>query len=640
MSIKDPQHSDEQDQQGAERIHLPILGLIESVQEVCQAGVPPEKFIAEVLRGFVELSGAAYGAFWSLDGATGQVTIAAELMPDVSADGARGWADVLGELAAGAIQQSIIRYRSVGEPAGQLLTGRDHVALGFPVQGNEAVAGCVTAVVRQGSPVLCDAGIGMLRLVAGLGLLYSSKHASAQFDRFYKSLSRAWDVVGEALAFTNPIEMAHVLADRARTSFGADRVSVGLIRGKKVRVAAISGEDILDRRSNVVRLIQATQTEVLVSGEPGFYSASAESERRAEQMTRNPQHERLVHESGADAVYSVPLRHEGDIIGVWTLEFAAASEAAELRQVVDVTAGQMGPVLHLARRNARGVIRRAADGSFGALKWVLGSEHTWRKMAALALVALVAVGIFGKMDFNVASSCRLEPSFRRVYAAPFDTTIRQAPVRPGDTVAERELIVEFDSEDLALKLHEAGSKLMSAEKQMSTYLARQEMAQYAEARARHEALAAEIELLERHISRAEVRADFAGIVITGDLTQDIGRPVRMGEHLIEIAPLDELLLDVAIEQGDIDYVQEGQEGRFTTKARPSLAIPFTVAKIRPTPEVRDGASVYIAEATVANTEGWLRPGMEGAAKVRIERRNVTWILTRKLVNWVRLHLWW
>ncbi|MHC4481261.1 MAG: HlyD family efflux transporter periplasmic adaptor subunit, partial [Planctomycetota bacterium] len=70
------------------------------------------------------------------------------------------------------------------------------------------------------------------------------------------------------------------------------------------------------------------------------------------------------------------------------------------------------------------------------------------------------------------------------------------------------------------------------------------------------------------------------------------------------------------------------------------AMPFRVAKLRPTPEVRDGASPYIAEASIENTDGWLRPGMEGAAKIRIERRNVAWVYTRKLVAWLRMHLWW
>lgn len=323
-----------------------------------------------------------------------------------------------------------------------------------------------------------------------------------------------------------------------------------------------------------------------------------------------------------------------------TVECGAGTPLTEgQRQVIDVAAGQMGPLLHLAQQNARGLIRRAGDGARWAAEWVLGKEHPWRKAAAAGAVALVAVGVFGRTAFNAVGNCRLECSFRQVYAAPFETTIRAVSVRPGDTVAQGQTLVEFDRDDVMLQLRETRSNMTSAKKQMSTYLADQKMSQYAEMKARRDALAADAELLERKVSRAEIRSDLAGIVVAGDLIQDIGRPVRMGKALMEIAPLDALLLEVEVDQGDVAYMSVGQEGRFTTKARPNVSIPFTVSKVRPMSEVRGGHSVYVAEATVPNAEGWLRPGMEGAAKVNVGRRNILWVYSRKLVNWLRLRLW-
>ncbi|MHC4481452.1 MAG: HlyD family efflux transporter periplasmic adaptor subunit, partial [Planctomycetota bacterium] len=566
MSVHDSrQQTSGQRAQGGPGVHLPVLSLIDSLREVCRPHTSRQRFVEEMLRGFVGLSSALYGAFWVARPDEGALDREAELAPGVSEEGANGWQDALRELAAGVVQQAIMRSRTVGEPAGELMTGQDCAALGFPVRSGQAEPGCITIVVRQDNPILSEAGLAMLRILADFGLLYVAARSAARFEGAYQSLSGAWGVVGEALAFAKPVEMAQVMVERARTAFGAQRVSVGFVRRGKVAVTAVSGEDILDRRSNFVRLIQAAQTEVLVSGEPGLYSASAEPEERAGQVARNPQHERLARASGADAVYSVPLRKEGDLVGVWTLEFSDATPlSAEARQVVDVASGQIGPLLFLAQQNDRGLIRRAGAGTAALARGVLGREHTWRKLAGIALIGLVVLGALGRVDFNVTGSCRLEPSFRRVYAAPFDTTIESAPVRPGDTVAEGQVIVEFDREELELRLREVQSNLASAEKEMSTYLARQEMSKYAEARARREALAAEIELLELHISRAEVRADFPGIVIEGDLTRHIGRPVRMGEQLIEVAPLDTLLLDVEVAQRDVGYVQEGQEGRFST----------------------------------------------------------------------------
>ena len=630
----------DQAEQGAPQTHLPILALIDAVQRVCRPDSPAETFIAEVLRGFVSLSDAFYGAYWRASPGAPAVDMVAELMPRVSEQGARAWAPTLSELAAGVIQQSIIRYQAVSEQDGELLTGQKHMALGFPVRGDEDTTGCITVVVRQDSAILSDAGIAMLRLMADFGMLYSAVRSSARYERYYELLSNAWDVVGEALAFSKDSEMAHVLADRSRLSFGADRVAVGLARGGKVVIAAMSGEDMLDKRSNVVRQFAATQTEVLVSAEAGLYEAEADQQTRAEQTARNPQHEKLASQSEARVVYTVPLLRDGEVIGAWTLEFGSTPFTDELRQVIEVAAGQIGPVLDLARRGARGPIARTGDALSAGAKWVFGKEHPWRKAAGVAVAALLAFAIFGKADFTITGSCTLEPSVRRIYSAPFETAIRAAPVRPGDQVAEGDVLVEFDREELELELREAYSNRVRAVKKADALRAQEKIGEAEIAKAEARGLADKIALLERHLSRAELRADFSGIVITGDLTHDIGRSVRMGEALIEVAPLATLILEIEADQGDIDYLALGQKGRFTTKARPGEPIEFAVAKIRPMPEARNGASVYIAEATVENTDGWLRPGMEGAAKVNVGRRNAVWVWTRKIVGWLRLHLWW
>ncbi|MGD2176058.1 MAG: hypothetical protein PVJ27_11690, partial [Candidatus Brocadiaceae bacterium] len=527
---QDAEKGDAGPERGAADTRLPVLGLIDSLERACGTGVSPEEFVRQLTVAFVGLSEAVYGGFWRADPEKGEVVPVAELSPRVSEGAARQWHPALSELAGGVMEQGIIRYRSVTEPADPVLTGQSYMALGFPVRGQEEVSGCVTLVLERESGVLSGAGIALLRLLAEFGLLYGSSRSAARFERFYKSLSGAWDTVGELLAFTKPQEMAQVLVDRTRSSFEARRVSVGFVHGEKVKVAAISGEDIIDRRSNIARAIEAAQREVVISGEPGLFLGSAEPEERALQVTRNPQQERLARSNDSTAVYSVPLRKEDELVAVWTFEFGEDQFEEELRRVIDVTAGQVGPLLHLARQNSRGPFRRTRDALAAAARWVFGREHPWRKAAVVAAVCVLAFAIFGRTDFNVTGSCRLIPSFRRVYAAPFNTTIQAAPVRPGDTVAEGDLIVRFDRQDLELSLREAMSKRTSVAKEMSTYLVQEEkVPQYAEARARLEALDAEIELLKRRLERTDVRAEFPGIVIEGDLSQDIGRPVQMGE---------------------------------------------------------------------------------------------------------------
>ncbi len=620
--------------------HLPILSLVETLEQVCLSDQPPDKLISELLRGFVGLSDAEYAAYLRVDAHSKQLAVAAELMPRVTEAGARAWGPQIAELAAGVIQQAIIRYRAVSEPGDRVLTGQGYTAVAFPVRGDAAVAGAVVVVVKDGSVILTDTGISMLRLLANFGLLSTTHRAAHAAQQTYHSLSNAWSVVSEIMAFTKPVEMAEVLVNRARSAFGADRASVGFVKGEKVTVAAVSGQDIIDKRSNIVKHIRAAQMEVVVSGEAHSYQIPAEGEDDAEQRSRSPQHVVLAEEGEAKTVYSLPLRHDQDIVGVATFEYQKEPLAEGVRQVLDIVAGQMGPLLYLALQNARAIRQHMRDGAKAAAQKVFGKEHPWRRAIGTAIVALLVFAIFGRCDFNISGSCQLEPSLRRIYSAPFSAVIEAAPVRPGDLVKKGDVILRFEQEDLRMQLREISAKLVSTEKQMASELAEGKVADYAESVALRQAYLAEKQLIERHLAQTVVKSGQNGIVLEGDLKQDIGRPVQMGTQLIIVAPLEQLLLEMYVAQDDVAYIKPEQEGEFTTKAVPGKSIPFTVTKVRPSPVVYQGESMFVAEALVSNPSGALRTGMEGAARVTVGRRNVTWIATRKILNWLRLKLWW
>ena len=37
---------------------------------------------------------------------------------------------------------------------------------------------------------------------------------------------------------------------------------------------------------------------------------------------------------------------------------------------------------------------------------------------------------------------------------------------------------------------------------------------------------------------------------------------------------------------------------------------------------------------------WMKPNIEGTAKINIREERYVWIWTHKLVNWIRMKLWW
>ncbi|KKL15504.1 hypothetical protein LCGC14_2504950, partial [marine sediment metagenome] len=80
-------------------------------------------------------------------------------------------------------------------------------------------------------------------------------------------------------------------------------------------------------------------------------------------------------------------------------------------------------------------------------------------------------------------------------------------------------------------------------------------------------------------------------------------------------------------------------GRFASNAKPEETQQFTTARISPGSELRNGRNVYLIEAVADTPPPWLRPGMEGVAKIRIGRRRVWWTVFHKLIDGLRMRLW-
>ncbi|MFN9912528.1 MAG: hemolysin D, partial [Pirellulaceae bacterium] len=71
-------------------------------------------------------------------------------------------------------------------------------------------------------------------------------------------------------------DTVYTIANEGRRLVECDRVSVAVVRGRKARVKAISGQDTIENRSNIVAALNDLATRVVRSGEPLWYDGSTE----------------------------------------------------------------------------------------------------------------------------------------------------------------------------------------------------------------------------------------------------------------------------------------------------------------------------------------------------------------------------
>ena len=271
---------------------------------------------------------------------------------------------------------------------------------------------------------------------------------------------------------------------------------------------------------------------------------------------------------------------------------------------------------------------------------LLGPRHPWPKLAGLALLLLVAVaGVWPGMH-RVAGDAVLRGSVQRVVLAPVDGYVATAAARPGDVVAAGAVLATLDDQALQLEVAKWQAEYDRLDSEYREAMSLLDSAKVAVLRSSIERAAAEYELAADNLARAAIRAPLAGVVVSGDFSQQIGAPVQRGATLFELAPLDGYRIDIRVPESDVGDVARGQRGRLRLQSLPGTSLEVVVERVTPVATVADGRNVFEVEARlVGRAPDALRPGMQGVAKLDLGRERLLWLWTHEALDWLRLKLW-
>ena len=220
-----------------------------------------------------------------------------------------------------------------------------------------------------------------------------------------------------------------------------------------------------------------------------------------------------------------------------------------------------------------------------------------------------------------------------------DGFVRKAHVRPGDTVRAGDLLVELLDQDLLLEQRRWESELAQHENAYTAAMVRADRAQFAVRQAKATEAQAQLDLVRSQLERSRVLAPLDGIVIKGDLTQAPGAPVKRGDVLLPLAPSGEFRLIIEVDERDIRDVQAGAKGSLALSALPGETLPFAVDRVTPVAVGKEGSNAFEVEARLESSPQLLRPGMQGVAKIEAGSQSAGWVLSHRIIDWLRLAVW-
>jgi hypothetical protein len=492
--------------------------------------------------------------------------------------------------------------------------------------------------------------------VAGYFDVFMLKRASDQSRTIAQSHQHVLQLA-TAVATAQGFQAAAMnLCNELSTRTGASRVSIGWLKGDKIRVKALSHTEEFDKRQELIVQLERAMEESYDQEEVVQFEPDGSS---SNNVTREAQ--ALSRAQGGNTVLSIPLRRQAEIIGVLVLEFGAGQQLGpQAATGLSVAADLLAPQLYDRFQNDRWLITKTGISIRETTKLVIGPKHMLAKLITAAVLGAVLFITFFQPVYHVSAPFSLAANERRYVSAPFEGFIYKVNVFPGDKVKKGDVLFELNTFELKNQLAEALGRKNEAEKEYTRYmndpdvvrgLKQPRVAEANIALARRDSAQAEADVILGKIDRSIVKSDIDGEVLDGDLRDKINSPVKLGDQLMMVGQPGNLRGELRVAERDIQDVRESlMKGDMALSSAPTEKMPFKVERIVPSTEVKESEASYKVMIQLdpkspnwkpemtKQTQKWLN-GMEGQARIDVGNRRLGWIWTHRFVDWTRLHLW-
>jgi len=429
-------------------------------------------------------------------------------------------------------------------------------------------------------------------------------------------------------------KVAMELVNALATRLHCQRVSLSHCKKNFAHLVAISHTAQFDKKTNLVQALESAMEEALDQKESILYPAPE----KGTAVTRL--HEDLSVRFDGATIFTVLLPGREEMFGALTLERPVTSPfSRDDMELCKAVAHLLGPMLEMHRQNDQWLGARILDSLNRQLEKVLGPRNIILKsfvfLAAAALVLICLV----KVEYRVTAKTVLEGSVQRVVSAPFDGFLMHADKRAGDMVTAGETLCRLDDRDLQLERLKWVSEAEQYRRKYQESMANHDRAETRIADAQINQAKAEMSLLDEKLAKTKISAPFDGILVSGDLSQKLGMPVRQGDELFKLAPMDRYRVILQVDEREIAYIQNSNSGTLILSGLPQEKLPFVIKRITPVSTAEGGRNYFRVEANLQEQSDHLRPGMEGLGKIESGKHTLAWIWTHSVIHWFRLWIW-
>ncbi len=569
-----------------------IRALYAEIAQLARSDISPEEFYAEMLPRVISALAAVGGVVWSKQ-QQGQLALQYQINLKESRLGEKSEEEQvrharLLQKVMSTGEGLLVPPRSGAGDSEQGANPTDWLLVLGPLKTELEVVGVVEIFQRsEAGPAIQR---GYLRFLLEVCALASEFLNSRQL-RHFSDRQSLWTQLEEFTRLVhgslNPRETAYTIANEGRRLIECDRVSVAIRKGERCYIEAVSGQDMVDKRSNTVRLLGRLATVVVASEEPMWYSGDTTD--MAPQIEDAVQE--YVDESHTKMIAVLPLKRpvlvekekerpdEPDFspppIAALIVEQIEDSRISQkMLSRVDVVAQHSAAALANALEHEN-VFLMPLWRTLGKSRVIVQGRNLPKTvLAAVAAVVLVVAMAVVPADFRLHAKGTLEPVLRRdVFAGIDGDRVTEVLVEHGDIVKRDQVLARLVNYKLSEEITTVRGNVATTSDQMerlqrqltlTRQLAPEEQTRLAgeimEKRAALEALRSSLRIYQSMEKELDIRSPDDGVVITWDVRNRLYmRPVQRGQVLMRIAqPTGPWQLELQMSEDRMGHITAAQ----------------------------------------------------------------------------------
>lgn len=412
--------------------------------------------------------------------------------------------------------------------------------------------------------------------------------------------------------------------------------SLGWVDKGQMEVVAISHLDRFERNASQTQRIESAFLPAVIQGRAVWWPTTDETLHDTDALSS------LAQDIGAERIALLPVPDaQGRTQAVLLLAFAPGEQPRDLN-TLQLALELMQPRVSDLRARSLSLKRRAGHRLQSAAERLFGPEHPLLKLSGVLLMLLVLYLAFGSWHYRVDASAQLNTDATRLISAQFDGRIDQVHATAGDLVKQGTLLVTLDTRDMEQQRNELSAEISKTSTEINKFRAADMLAETEIASAKLDQALAKAARIDGYLAQASSAAPFEGVIVEGEKKDLLGAPVKKGDRIFRIAKVEGIYITLMVSEREMRHIKPQASGEVALLSNPSHSIPIRVSSVIPVAQVKgqQGNQFMIKAELLTPPQPWWRPGMTGLARIDVGDKNVAWILSHRVVDKLRLLLWW